>query len=52
MTAILLSVSIALTIVVGLIYGVARLLFREPIDFDPQAEPHGDMPYDGRRRQS
>lgn len=49
MTAILLSASIAITLVFGILYAVARLLFRDPIEFDPQAEPHGDVPYDGRR---
>lgn len=41
MATILLSVSIALTVVGGIVFAVARVLFPKPIEFDPYDNPDG-----------
>ncbi len=45
----LLGLSITVTFIVGIVWLIARAMFREPIADDPQAEPHGDVPHTGGR---
>jgi hypothetical protein len=45
----LIGLSIVLTIIVSLIRFAFWILWPRKVEFDPYAQPHGDVPHDGRR---
>ncbi len=45
----LLGISITVTFLGGIVWLIARAMFRKPITEDCMAEPHGDVPHTGGR---